>query len=335
MLMMATRTQSLNDPQARLGRLRLLLGAALVLTLALHPGLSAVRNYRPAYSLDEGAREQVNTSPFALIMGEVRVTAADVMWVKTESYMHLGINFSPHLSAEALASSGETHLVGEKNKPGETPAHPVQEAPDSEVGTICPATPLVPDRLKDYRGFIGTIQRNVEPWKAPGEEFRHAPGDELIPWYRLLTLSDPHHTRGYMTGAWWLMKQETRQPGALKQALDFIDEGIRNNADNFQLPLMRGRILMALGRHAEAIAAFRVSAGLGLKIRPADGKEKLPVWTYWEEEDFSSAVHYVPALTWLKLHDKAAARRELAWAFRLLPGDQRLLNLQNSIPSGR
>jgi len=32
-------------------------------------------------------------SPFALIMGELRASSADLMWVKTERYFHRGINF--------------------------------------------------------------------------------------------------------------------------------------------------------------------------------------------------------------------------------------------------
>jgi len=34
--------------------------------------------------------------------------------------------------------------------------------------------PMVPDRASDYRGFIGVIQREVQPWLPATQEFAHA-----------------------------------------------------------------------------------------------------------------------------------------------------------------
>ena len=51
--------------------------------------------------------EMRNTSPFAAILGEVRTSSADLMYIKTERYIHAGVGYTPHLSAEEMARSGK------------------------------------------------------------------------------------------------------------------------------------------------------------------------------------------------------------------------------------
>jgi tetratricopeptide (TPR) repeat protein len=312
------------------------MAAALACAVAIHPQIAATHEYTPAYAMTDAVREQVNTSPFAMILGELRVSAADMMWIKTERYLHLGISYAPHIDAEALAHSGDAEEEASREPDDEQdPIHTemaaaaAKQAPaEAEHEHEGEEKPLAPSAAEDYRGFIGTIQRNVQPWGI-GEQFhQHQGGQELIPWYRVLTLSNPHHIRGYLTGSWWLMKQESKEPGSTDEALKFISEGVANNPTDFELPLMQGRILLAKDRVREAIASFRKSAELALAVRPEGGVEKLPEWSYWEEEDFSAAVHYVPALYLEKLHDPAAALDALDWADKLLPGDGRLAALR-------
>jgi hypothetical protein len=306
-------------------------------------------DYKAAFVLTDEQREQVNMSPFAVILGEIRTTTADLLWIKTERYLHRGVGFAPHINADELAHTGNALQGSDDAKNSKQavakPANAVQEKPDADAehdpvhaaAQGAPQSskpdpeahpkPLVPDAEEDYRGFIGVLQRNVQPWQSASAPHHHEPGDELLPWYRVLTLSDPHHVRGYLTGSWWLMKQERAEPGAMAEALAFVTEGIANNPKDFQLPLMRGRILLQEGRVKDAIASFRQSARLALAIRPPGGVERQPDWTYWEEEDFSAAVHYVPTLSYFALRDAAATRSALAWAEKLLPGDKRLAEL--------
>ena len=283
---------------------------ALAGVAALGSGLRPTKTYRPAYTMTEAVSEEVNTSAFASILGEVRTSAADLMWVKTERYMHRGVAFAAHITADELT----------RDEDGNQDEH---EHEHMEA--------FIPEADEDYRGFIGTIQRAVHPWQGPDAPHSHTPGDQLLPWYRLLTFSDPHHWRGYMIGAWWLCQEQGKNPGALDEAMAFINEGIRNNPKVFQLHLMQGRIRIKQGQIQAAIESCERATELALAIRPEGGVEQPPVWTESDEEDFAAALRYVPFLQLRRLHDAEAARASLARARRLLPNDTPLQNIAQSI----
>ncbi len=272
----------------------------LALLAALRPALAPASHWQPAGN-DESARERANTSAFAAILGELRASAADLMWVKTERYLHDGVAFAPHVDAEQLARSGEI-------------AH--SENHDEEHGA---EAPLIPTAEHDFRGFIGSLHRQVHPWQEPDAPHAHSPGDELLPWYRLLTLSNPRHWRGYMIGSWWLTRQEGGK--ALAEAAVFIDEGIQNNPGVFQLHLMRGRILMMTEDWTQAHESFERAVALGVEARTAALAATQSSWTDSDEEDFAAALRYVPLLRWRRLGDEAGARQALARALAILPGD--------------
>lgn len=316
----------------------LTLASGLALAVGLRFGLGGATAYQPAYRLTDAVQEEVNTSAFAMILGEARASMADMMWIKTERYLHRGVAYRPHLDADAMARTGEVARQKAPAQPHQgAPAEPAVEKiggttlgehddHDDEGGG---PQGLIPEARKDYRGFVGVIQRAVQPWKEPGDPDEHTEGGELVPWYRMLTYSDPHHWRGYMIGTWWLSKQPDLQ--ALAEAEKFLREGIRNNPEAFQLQLMLGRLEAQKQNYREAIPAFERAARLALKIRPAGGKEKMPVWSDSDEEDFLSALHYIPYLQWRKLGDRRGAAASLAWAKTILPSDRRLNSMENEL----
>jgi hypothetical protein len=336
---------------------------------ALRPDLGSAKQYQPAFAFDEEAQEAVNTSPFAQILGEVRATTADLMWVKTERYLHRGVAYAPHLDSDELARSGKVetrpqpapeahkatepandhdhadehdhdhahahadehdhdhdHAHTDEHDHAGEPAH--EHEHEHEHGM----TGLIPAAEQDYRGFVGVLQRQIEPWLPPGTPHKHEPGDELLPWYRMLTLANPHHWRGYMIGTWWLLSEAEHDPKALDEAQKFITEGIRNNPQILQLPLMQGRVRMRAQTWASAVASFRQSVQIGLKLRPADGKPNETTWTSSDEEDFRAAVRYIPVLLFKKINEPAQGARELAAARQLLPDD---LPLQRFDPNAK
>lgn len=267
--------------------------------------------------IDDTTREHVNSSAFATILGEIRASAADLMWVKTELYLHNGVAFKGHINRDELTRTGEA-LVHQHHR------HEHADHDEEDDDDCAHAGTLIPEPAKDYRGFIGTLQRQVQPWQDAKAPHAHAAGDELLPWYRMLTYSNPHHWRGYMIGTWWLSKNNTTRT----QAESFIDEGVRNNPNVFQLHLMRGRILMQREAWSDALAAFGRAAELAEKVRPAEGKPTPPTWTQSDEEDYATALRYVPLIQWRKLDNAAVARKSLAAALGKLPGDKSLQNLR-------
>lgn len=279
--------------------------------------------------IDDTTRERVNSSAFATILGEIRASAADLMWVKTELYMHNGVAFKGHINKDELTRTGEAPVHHHHDDMRDDRDAAADHGDHDEDDDCARAGTLIPEPGKDYRGFIGTLQRQVQPWQDAKAAHTHTSGDELLPWYRVLTYSNPHHWRGYMIGTWWLSKKNTTR----SQAESFIDEGVRNNPNVFQLQLMRGRILMAREAWADAIAAFKRAAELAEKARPADGKAKPPAWTESDEEDYASALRYIPLIQWRKLNNPAAAQKSLAAAIERLPGDKSLNQIREQLIS--
>lgn len=172
------------------------------------------QRYEGGRSKNEAARSQANKSSLALALGEFRTSVSDMLFIKTERYLHGGVAYVPHLTEKLnTVQSGGTDE--------ETFGH------ENNQQTVIPR----PD--DDYRGWIGSMHREIKPWIDPGLPHKHADGEELIPWFRMMTLSDPHYVRGYTTGAYWL---KGKDPAA---SLEFLNEGIQHNPDAFQIYLCR------------------------------------------------------------------------------------------------
>jgi hypothetical protein len=252
--------------------LRLALAATAVVFLALPVIHGGVRpnEYEGGRSRDAAAAKERNSSAVSRMFGELRTSMSDIMFIKTERYLHTGVAYGVHGG----------------HQPG-------QVAGD-HAGA---ASTLIRPPGEDFRGFVGTLEREVKPWIDPSKPHAHSDGTELLPWYRLMTLTDPYYVRGYLIGTWWL---KNHQP---QEALWFVEEGIRNNPDAFQLHFMRGQVLRQFAGDAEdegteagaarardlerqALESYRRGMELVLRQRPA-GEEvtTLSWWNDYVEED--------------------------------------------------
>lgn len=287
--------------------------------------------------------EARNNNAFAAILGEARASAADFMFVKTERYLHSGIAFAPHedagvtakntefVSAEEMAGNGpelpnheghehnDAHShrsahVHDENCEHEHEAHEPEdhdheahdhEGHDHEGHDHAEAATLIRTEATDFRGFLGNLEREVKPWQDPSAQHELASGAELLPWYRLITLSNPHFVRAYRVGAMWLSFE-----GHEEQALEFLNEGIEKNPDNpelYQLYLSKAQVQMRLARigdetsmFEQALATVKTGLAAGLGARPEGGiagvvKNGL-MWTEDHEEDFVFLARFVPIL---------------------------------------
>jgi len=235
-----------------------------------------------------GDLEARNLNAFALILGEVRATAADLMFIKTERYLHGGIAYKPHLNINKMATTG----VVEANTQG-------HDHHDREPGCCPGGTPtLIRTASQDFRGFIGALERETKPFQDPKLPHHHGRKEELLPWYRVMTLADPHNVRGYMVGTMLLSFAKKTD-----EALSFIEEGIEKNRGNPQAFRLYGSLAQLhwkSRRLEKALAAAQKGYLLGKIVRPKGGKagavRKGLRWTDDIENDFLFLARVFPLL---------------------------------------
>ncbi len=250
----------------------ILCGTLFLFVPALFYGIDPNR-YRGGYSKDEVASRERNTSAISRVLGELRTSASDIMFIKTERYLHNGVGYA-------------AHIVSAEDTAGDHRGTPT----------------LIRDNENDFRGFVGYLEREVKPWRDPEEPHIHSDGSELLPWYRLMTISDPHYVRAYLLGGWWLKNHN------IDEGIKFTEEGIKNNPDAFQIYLMHGRLhrqkalrlreagtvtgLTEAAVHEElAMEAFRKGAELVFEQRPQGmDVENIPWWTDYVEDDARGVV---------------------------------------------
>ena len=222
------------------------------------------------------------------MLGEFRTSASDLMFIQTERYLHGGVSFRKE-TAHAVEEEHDEHEHGEGHD------H------DHDAACSCQgAETAIPRRGNDYRGWIGDLYREVKPWRDPAKPHLHTDGRELLPWFRLMTMSDPHYLQGYQAGAFWLQQKDP------VQALRFVEEGVKNNPGAFQLYVSRGLIRMKQVRDSGESALtgsertliqasrddFLRAAELGLTQRPAEVDEEGThgeEWGNYQENDLLAA----------------------------------------------
>ncbi|MDX9975499.1 MAG: hypothetical protein RBU21_21110, partial [FCB group bacterium] len=315
------------------------LAAAVAVALAISPLWTRTiqpQQYEGGRSRDVADRAERNSSAIAMVLGEIRTTAADLLFIKTERYLDSGIAYMPHAEKEILTLEGETaEMERHEAEIRESAAHEGEHDHDHDhdhahdEGHEYAGTPtIIPTRGNDFRGFVGELQRQVKPWRDPSLPHQHTPGTELLPWYRVMTLADPHDVRAYAIAAYWLKSDN------IDQGVEFLEEGIANNPDAFALPHMLGRLQaekaqkLATGGgetgeiarlRADAIANQVRAAELGFAERPADWTYESDSleWTHYTEDDFRGSLRMAVLLEYRFGDPKVAFTRAREYSARL------------------
>jgi hypothetical protein len=249
--------------------------------------------YSGGRSRDDVERLRRNSSAIATMLGEFRTSMSDMMFIKTERYLHAGVGYVPHMAESVMTAEQLSEEVDEHQSELGIP-----DDGEDHAGTPT----LIPAAERDFRGFIGRLHREVKPWRDPEKAHIHTDGRELLPWFRMMTLTDPNYVRGFVAGGFWL------QTEGEDLAIEFINEGLRLNPEAFQLYVSRGFLTIrqyrrlneadaaeeARERLRAAHADFSRAAELALLERPEQINEDgtgSGGWTGYHEGDAMAAVN--------------------------------------------
>lgn len=226
-----------------------------LLTRTLDPN-----NYVGGRSRDVEDRARRNSSAVAQMLGEVRTSMSDMMFIKTERYLHSGIAYVPQADVGSLSIQSTTAAFEEQQEHEHAPdtgehqpaVHTHADGTAHPLDEVCqPGRPtVIKQPEEDFRGFIGHLHRAVKPWQSPDQAHKHGDGIELLPWFRVMTLSDPHYVRGYSVGSWWLKR---RDPQA---AWQFAEEGLRHNPEAFSIHYIKGQLQSEQARKLAGDAVY-------------------------------------------------------------------------------
>ena len=158
-----------------------------------------------------------DTSASASLLGQFRTSTSSWLWLRTDLYLHNGVELRPLTASEKQA--GE-HGVGTSEQDLS------KELNEDNVVTSVPS----PDR--DFRGWLGDLERSTAPYKDMKNHSHNDP-EQSIPLFRLMTWIDPNFVEGWTTGS-TVIARDRSQKGTDK-ALEFLNEGLKANPESVSI----------------------------------------------------------------------------------------------------
>lgn len=208
---------------------------------------------------------------------EGRRLIAQLLWVKTHAVLHAGME-----EREARVGEGQdlpgyhTHgKHGEEHAEGGAHSGVAEHA--DEDGHV----PVIPSAQRDFRGFIGDLERQVKPYLSnDGQEFSKDP-EQTVPFYRLMTWSDPHFIQGYTVGATFIAKAGKYAD----RGIEFLLEGERANPESFEIQTELGHFYLVYKKSPSAAIPHLLQS---IQLAPPYDKQ-----SEGEQESFLDAYHWL------------------------------------------
>ena len=168
----------------------------------------AVPNLSPIVNVRAGkvGLEEHESYAAASLVGQFRTHVAAWLWVRTDLYLHNGVELRPMTEGEQAA--------GMKSSEGKE---------DGEVHlNEANLTTSVPSAEDDFRGVFGTLERATNAYR-PMAGHEHREPQAALPLFRLMTWADPEFEQGWTVGASVMRAHSVRDADA------FLSEGVRAN----------------------------------------------------------------------------------------------------------
>ncbi|MBL8049273.1 MAG: hypothetical protein JNJ45_11400 [Chthonomonas sp.] len=193
------------------------IGSATALA-ALTMGGIAIQGVRPIANPDApvAGLDAHETHGSLSLIGQFRTSVSGWLWVRTDLYLHNGVQMRPMLDQEK-----QRNVVSENSHDGL----------DEEIGHAAVVT-VIPSRERDFRGIFGDIERATSSYKDMRNHSHNDPKGAL-PLFRLMTWIDPQFIPGWTVGASVMCREKNR--AAYDKALAYLEEGLRANPNSITL----------------------------------------------------------------------------------------------------
>lgn len=173
----------------------------------------------------DAAKESIALS----LMGQLQMSVADLMWLKSMEYLHRG-------NLQRMPTRGE-----------EDDGFMRRDSQGTAVGLgHTEGVNMILDKNRDWRGLLGDIERNIACYS---EGHIHDDPVELIPWYQMAVKLNPKLERLYTMGAFFLA-DFAQEPA---EAREMLVAGLQANPDSFEVKAALGRLLFEYADRLEAL----------------------------------------------------------------------------------
>lgn len=161
--------------------------------------------------------EAADTNASASLLGQFRTSTSSWLWLRTDLYLHNGVELRPLTANEKNA--GRTG-VGTADKDLNRTLN------EDSVVTSIPS----PDR--DFRGWLGDLDRATATYRDMHNHTHNEP-EQAIPLFRLMTWIDPNFVEGWTTGSTVIARE--RSDDGTKKAIAFLNEGLTANPESISI----------------------------------------------------------------------------------------------------
>lgn len=187
------------------------------------------------------------THASASLLGQFRTSITSWLWLRTDLYLHNGVEMRPLTEQEAEAGHQGVTSAESLHKEGLT---------------------VIPSADHDFRGVFGDIERATKAYKDMQGHSHNSP-KLAMPLYRLMTWIEPSFEEGWRTGGAVLaMGSDGRQHD---QAIKFLQEGLRANPKSIMILNQLGFTWAVRKRdYAKAIRAFERALDIAREVKRPD-----------------------------------------------------------------
>jgi hypothetical protein len=231
-------------PEASDLKFKHVLGPTLACSAALATGLnvqSLQKQVNPPARV--AGLEAHETHASASLLGQFRTNGSSWLWLRTDLYLHNGVELRPLTEAE--------RRIGRKGV-GSAEADLGKAMGDDDVVTS------IPSADRDFRGWFGELERATAPYRGMTNHTHNDP-EQALPLFRLMTWLDPSFIDGWTTGATVIARERNKE--GTRKSLQFLHEGLQANPGS--VSILNNIAFIHITRQRDLATAVRYLEGQG------------------------------------------------------------------------